>query len=48
MEWSLDDLDLRSICKDILINIWVIILVAAAAYFGITGYYSLQYVPEYT
>lgn len=48
MEWSLDDLDLRSICKDILINIWVIILAAAAAYFGITGYYSLQYVPEYT
>ena len=48
MEWSWEDFDIRSICKDILLNIWAVLLAAAAAYYGITGVYSLRYVPEYT
>lgn len=48
MEFSWDNIDIRSICEDFLKNIWVILLAVVAAFFGITGIYTLQYVPEYT
>ena len=48
MERNLEQFDLRSTCVDLLKNIWVILLAVIAAYFGVTGFYQLQYVPEYT
>ena len=48
MEWSMEDFDLRSICKDILKNLWVIVLAGLAIYYGLTGIFSLQYEPQYT
>ena len=48
MKWSLEDLDIESILKDIISNIWVILLAVATIFFGITGLYSLHYEPEYT
>ncbi len=48
MERSLEQFDLRSTFWDLVKNIWVIVLAVVAAYFGVTGLYQLQYVPEYT
>lgn len=45
MERNLEQFDLRSTCVDLLKNIWVILLAVIAAYFGVTGFYQLQYVP---
>lgn len=45
---SFEQFDLRSTFWDLLKNIWVILLAVIAAYFGVTGVYQLQYVPEYT
>ena len=48
MEFSWDNIDIRSICEDIRKNIWVILLAVIAAFFGTTGIYTLRYAPEYT
>lgn len=48
MEFQLSDIDIRSIIADLIKNIWVIILAILAVRMGVSGYYSLTYVPEYT
>lgn len=48
MEFQMDDIDIRSIFSDLIKNIWVIVLAILAVRMGISGYYSLTYVPEYT
>lgn len=48
MEFQLSDIDIRSIIMDLIKNVWVIILAILAVRMGISGYYSLTYVPEYT
>lgn len=48
MEIQMDDIDIRSIFSDLIKNIWVIVLAILAVRMGISGYYSLTYVPEYT
>ncbi len=47
-EWNLDEISPRSVCVDILKNIWFVLLAAAAAWFAVTGAQKLVYVPEYT
>ncbi len=48
MNFSLKDLDLRSIIRDVIRNLWVIILAAVSAFLAVTGVYGLTYKPEYT
>ncbi len=48
MENRLEDINIRSICVDLLKNCWVIILAAVSVYLGVTGVYRLRYVPKYT
>lgn len=48
MENRLEDINIRSICVDLLKNCWVIILAAISVYLGVTGVYRLRYVPKYT
>lgn len=47
-EFHLDEISVRSICIDVLKNIWLIVLSAAAAWFAVTGAEKWIYVPEYT
>ena len=47
-EFNFDEISIYHICKDLLKNIWVIILAAATMWLGIAGAYKLAYVPEYT
>lgn len=47
MDIRLEDFNLRSICVDLLKNVWVILLAVWAAYLGVAGVYQLGYVPEY-
>ncbi len=47
-ELNLDELSLFCIIRDLVRNVWVILLAAAAAWLTVTGVESLIYVPEYT
>lgn len=47
-EFNFDEISIYCIVRDILKNLWVILLAAAAAWFAVTGSESLLYVPEYT
>lgn len=47
-EFNFDEISIYCIVRDILKNLWVILLAAAAAWFAVTGGESLLYVPEYT
>ncbi len=47
-EFRFDEVSIYHVCMDLLKNVWVIILAAAAIWFGIAGVYELMYVPEYT
>ena len=47
-EFNLDEISLYVIAMDLLRNIWVILLAAAAVWLGVTGVCDLTYVPEYT
>ncbi len=47
-EFHLDEISVRSICADVLKNIWLIALSIAAAWFAVTGAEKWLYVPEYT
>ena len=47
-EFNLDEISLRSVCVDVVKNLWVIVLAAVAAWFAVTGVEKLIYVPEYT
>lgn len=47
-EFNFDEISIYHICVDLVKNIWVIILAAAAMWFGIEGAYKWMYVPEYT
>ncbi len=48
MKFSLKDVDIRSIARDLLKNFWVIVLAAVSAFLSVTGVYNLAYEPEYT
>lgn len=43
-----DAINLRSVLRDLLRNIWVIILMVASVYLGLSAYAKMIYVPEYT
>ena len=45
-EFRLDEISILCIIRDLLKNIWVILLAAAAGWFAVTGVMSLLYVPE--
>lgn len=47
-EFNFDEISIYHICMDLVKNVWVIILAAAAMWFGIEGAYKWMYVPEYT
>ncbi|MGI6007523.1 MAG: polysaccharide biosynthesis tyrosine autokinase [Ruminococcus sp.] len=47
-EFNLDEISLFSIIRDVIKNIWVILLAAVTAWFAVTGVEGLLYVPEYT
>ena len=47
-EFNLDEISLFSILRDVVKNIWVILLAAVTAWFAVTGVEGLIYVPEYT
>lgn len=47
-EFNFDEISIRSICIDILRNILVIVMAAAAAWLSVSGVQKLLYVPEYT
>lgn len=44
----LDEVSIRSICKDLLRNWWVILLAAVTVVLGVSAYNSVLYIPEYT
>ena len=47
-EFRLDEISILCIIRDLLKNIWVILLAAAAGWFAVTGVMSFLYVPEFT
>lgn len=47
-EFNLDEISLYSIFRDVIKNIWVILLAAVTAWLAVTGVEGLLYVPEYT
>lgn len=47
-EFRLDGISILCIIRDLLKNIWVILLAAAAGWFAVTGVMSFLYVPEFT
>ena len=47
-EFNLDEISIYGILKDLVWNIWVILLAALAGWFGVTGICDLTYVPQYT
>ena len=47
-EFRLDEISIYGILRDLLLNIWVILLAALAGWFGVTGVCDLTYVPQYT
>ncbi len=48
-EFKFDEISVFCIIRDLLKNLWVILLAAAAASaFAVTGMISFRYVPEYT
>lgn len=47
-EFKFDEISIFCIIRDLLKNLWVILLAAAAAWFAVTGMMSFRYVPEYT
>lgn len=48
MEFSIFDIDLRSLLKDIMKNSIFIILAALTGFFAVTGFYTYTFKPEYT
>ena len=44
----LDEINVLSVVKDLLLNAWVILLVVISAWLGVSSYSKLTYVPEYT
>ena len=48
MDFSIKDIDLRSLSKDILKNSVFIILAALAGFLAVTGFYTYKFEPEYT
>lgn len=46
--FRIEDIDIRSLIKDILKNLWVIILITMSASMAFSAYTKLAYVPEYT
>ena len=47
-EFKFDEISVFCIIRDLLKNLWVILLAAAAAWLAVTGMMSFRYVPEYT
>lgn len=47
-EFRLDEISLFSVLRDVVKNIWVIILAAAAGWLAVTGVRQLAWTPEYT
>ena len=47
-EIKLDEINILCIIRDLLKNIWVILLAAAAGWLAAAGVMSLLYVPEFT
>ena len=47
-EFRLDEISILCIIRDLLKNIWVILLAAAAGWFAVSGVMSFLYVPEFT
>ena len=47
-EIRLDEINFRSVAKELLRNLWMIFAAAAIVWFGITGAGKLTYTPEYT
>ena len=48
MQFSFENMDFRSICKDLFRNLWVIILAGLTAFFCASGITRLCYTPQYT
>lgn len=48
MSFSLKDIDIPSIVRDLVKNFWVIVLAAVSAFLAVTGVYNLAYKPQYT
>lgn len=48
MEFSIRDIDLRSLLKDIMKNSIFIVLAALTGFFAVSGYYTYEFDPEYT
>lgn len=47
MKFSLKNIDFPSIARDVIRNLWVIILAAVSGFLAVTGVYNLTYKPEY-
>lgn len=45
---QLDEINIKSILRDLIKNCWVMILAAISVYFLVSGYHALLYTPEYT
>lgn len=48
MDFSVQDIDLRSLLKDVMKNAIFIILAAVTGFLAVTGYYMYTFKPEYT
>ncbi len=46
--FRLDEISWRGLCMDLLHNVWMILLAAAAVWFAVTGIYNITYEPAYT